>query len=205
MKNAFLLLLCLYASLAIGQTTHSTFSEKAIKKNNEAVSTYLKAYGRTDSLNKAVRLTDEAIAIDSSYAPAYINKAQYLNVLGKTLDAFNVISEAQRKTGEDPQLNLFKGVLSEKLGKKECATDFYNQAIVGYEKQLKGKPDDYVLLMNRAFVKMLIGSGDDATQEFKSLENKFKENSKEQKQLRLLMKVLLPFDRERFIRDFWAR
>lgn len=77
MRTLIILLLCTNTSFAIAQ-----ISPKAVEKNNQSVKT-AGFFNDSDSLNKAIHLSDEAIALEPSYKLAYANKIKYLMALGQ--------------------------------------------------------------------------------------------------------------------------
>lgn len=128
-------------NLCMGQN----YAPEAVAKNNEAVKLRNKLTEKKD-IEKAVRLLDEAIAIDPSYKLAYTNKARFLMYLGEKEKALNTILQMEEMDAENPYYLVYKGMLLEENAKKKLATAAYTQAVSLYEKRLKEKPAEADLI-----------------------------------------------------------
>ena len=136
MRTLIILLLCTNTSFAIAQ-----ISPKAVEKNNQSVKT-AGFFNDSDSLNKAIHLSDEAIALEPSYKLAYANKIKYLMALG------------QKEKALQTMLQMEKFSPDEENAKKSLAMDAYKQAASLFKKRLKEKPTE-ADLMNYVFVLFL--------------------------------------------------
>lgn len=90
MRTLIILLLCTNTSFAIAQ-----ISPKAVEKNNQSVKT-AGFFNDSDSLNKAIHLSDEAIALEPSYKLAYANKIKYLMALGQKEKALQTMLQMEK-------------------------------------------------------------------------------------------------------------
>lgn len=149
MRTFIFLLFCVSTSFAIAQ-----YSPKAIEKNTQAVKTVMLHIDNPDSLNKAIRLLDEAIAIDPSYKLAYENKAHYLMAQGQKENALKTLLQIEELASQDPYYVLGKGLMLEENAKKERAMEAYKQAVSLFETRLKEKPNE-ADLMNYVFALFL--------------------------------------------------
>ena len=140
MRTLIILLLCTNTSFAIAQ-----ISPKAVEKNNQSVKT-AGFFNDSDSLNKAIHLSDEAIALEPSYKLAYANKIKYLMALGQKEKALQTMLQMEKFSPDDPYYILGKGMMLEENAKKSLAMDTYKQAASLFEKRLKEKPT-YVFVL----------------------------------------------------------
>ena len=131
MRTLIILLLCTNTSFAIAQ-----ISPKAVEKNNQSVKT-AGFFNDSDSLNKAIHLSDEAIALEPSYKLAYANKIKYLMALGQKEKALQTMLQMEKFSPDDPYYILGKGMMLEENAKKSLAMDAYKQAASLFEKRLK--------------------------------------------------------------------
>ena len=136
MRTLIILLLCTNTSFAIAQ-----ISPKAVEKNNQSVKT-AGFFNDSDSLNKAIHLSDEAIALEPSYKLAYANKIKYLMALGQKEKALQTMLQMEKFSPDDPYYILGKGMMLEENAKKSLAMDAYKQAASLFEKRLKEKPTE---------------------------------------------------------------
>lgn len=141
MRTIMILLLCMSTSFAIAQ-----ISSKAVEKNNQAVKAVINHSDNPDSLNKAISLLDEAIAIEPSYKLAYGNKAKYLMALGQKEKALRTFLEIEELASQDPYYLLEKGMLLEENAKQDLALKAYKQATSLFEQRLKDKPTEADLM-----------------------------------------------------------
>lgn len=141
MRTIMILLLCMSTSFAIAQ-----ISPKAVEKNNQAVKAVVNHSDNPDSLNKAISLLDEAIAIEPSYKLAYGNKAKYLMGLGQKEKALRTMLEIEELASQDPYYLLEKGMLLEENAKQDLALKAYKQATSLFEQRLKDKPTEADLM-----------------------------------------------------------
>ena len=148
MRTLIILLLCMSTSFAIAQ-----ISPKAVEKNNQSVKT-AGFFNDSDSLNKAIHLSDEAIALEPSYKLAYANKIKYLMALGQKEKALQTMLQIEKFSPDDPYSISGKGMMLEENAKKSLAMDAYKQAASLFEKRLKEKPTE-ADLMNYVIVLFL--------------------------------------------------
>lgn len=177
----------------------------AILKNNKAVDIYLKSRGNIDSLKKAISLLDEALSINPNYSIAYANKAQYLSILGENDQVMIVIDEALKNLPNDPYLYFIKGVFSEKENLRREAKKSFEEAILNYDKLISSNPEDFNLLVNRAFVKLFTENSQSAVKALNALKSKHRKDSKKYKRLDSLINSISEISRDEYINDFWTQ
>lgn len=178
--------------------------DSAIVKNNEAVMLYLHAMGRVDSLNKAINLLDEAIAIDPKCFVAYTNKVQYLNELGKTKEAQNFNDLALTKFPESQDLYFRQGLFYETEGLLDLAQKSYNQSLAYYDRAIEKKSDDFGLIISRVLIKMFAENRDTSTlvEELKNLQKKYDNESEEYEHLNSFQKMFSETNRADLVKDY---
>lgn len=164
MRTFIFLLFCVSTSFAVAQ-----YSPNAIEKNNQAVKIVMLHISNPDSLSKAIRLLDEAIAIDPSYKLTYENKSKYLMAQGHKEDALKTLLQIEELASQDPYYVLGKGLMLEENAKKERAMEAYKQAVTLFEKRLKEKPNE-ADLMNYVFALFL---RDNKYYPFEEIEKKY--------------------------------
>ena len=160
-KNHYILFLFLiYSSIVIAQE----YVPAAVEKNNQAV----KLMFRPDSLEQAVLLLDEAIAIDSSYVLAYMHKAQCLDRLKRFPEALQTCLSAEKYALENSYYYTLKGVYLEKNGDVEAAHIAYQKSFMLFGEELKKTPHPNVCI-NYLMVKYLCDGKEMSEQEMEEL------------------------------------
>lgn len=161
MRNYCILFLFLLGSCI---TFAQEYVPAAIEKNNQAV----KLMFHPDSLEKAILLLDEAIAIDRSYVLAYTHKSQCLDRLGRVPEALQTCLSAEEYALENPYYYTLKGIYLEKNGKVEDAHNAYQKSFMLFGEELKKKPDANVCI-NYIMAKYLCDGKEMPDQEMESL------------------------------------
>lgn len=133
MRTLIILLLCTNTSFAIAQ-----ISPKAVEKNNQSVKT-AGFFNDSDSLNKAIHLSDEAIALEPSYKLAYANKIKYLMALGQKEKALQTMLQMEKFSPDDPYYILGKGMMLEENAKKEPGYGCLQTSCLSFQKTLEGE------------------------------------------------------------------
>lgn len=215
MKHIVIIVIIIFGSLQCSgnnkqravslQEQHSNAVDSAVIKNDMAVQIYMNARGNVDSLQKAIELLDEVIAFNPKFRIAYSNKIQYLSVMGKNEDAMVVIEEALRNLPDDPQLYFIKGVFYKKSGLPDLAKKSFHQSILTYDKLITSDPDDFNLLLNRAFVCIFTETSESTLEELENLKSKYGKDRDEYSQIQNLIEVVYNTDKEDYIRDFWSQ
>lgn len=172
----------------------------------EATQLNVKTWGNKDSLRKAIKMLDEAIALDPLNINAYNYKAEYLTKLGDIQDANEVIDQALQLSPNNPFIAFTKGLLCEKVGLKDSAIHYYRQSINLYTDSIKFKPNDFNLMLNRAFAYAFVDSIDLTVKDLTVLQSKYDTTTKEYATVSLFLEKLIPsFDREKFVEGFWRK
>ncbi len=122
------------ASLLAAQ---NSYSPKALAKNNRTERMSM----HSDSLETALKLLDEAIAIDPSLVNAYGNKADILESLKCSEEALQTILDAEQYVDKrNPYYYLGKGNILLKNGRDDEASEAYAWSLQLFEGMLKSKP-----------------------------------------------------------------
>lgn len=122
---------------------------EAVIKNNRGVVLMTECMSNVDSLKLAIRYFDEAIAIDSSYVLAYVNKAEVFNRMNESQKSINLLIFATRKLSDDRYLPLLLGQRYEHLGKKDSAQYYYKKLTMTYNNLIQTHPDSVSLRVGR--------------------------------------------------------
>ena len=122
---------------------------EAIIKNNRGVVLMTEYMSNVDSLKLAIHYLDEAIAIDSSYVLAYVNKAEAFNRMNESQKSTNLLIFATRKFSDDRYLPLLLGQRYEHLGKKDSAQYYYKKLAMTYNNLIQIHPDSVSLRVGR--------------------------------------------------------
>ncbi|GHU63158.1 hypothetical protein FACS1894160_3150 [Bacteroidia bacterium] len=90
-----------------------------------------------DSIQRAISLIDESIALDSTYRLAYPTKVTFFDVQSKFTESVAVINSALRHNQEDPDLFIVRGILNEKLNCFDASKSDYSKAISLFDKMIE--------------------------------------------------------------------
>nr|WP_302830320.1 tetratricopeptide repeat protein [uncultured Bacteroides sp.] len=187
MRTYFFIFMLFGTSVAMAQ---QRYSPTAIAKNDEAATLYLHHSEIKDSLEKAFRLLDEAIAMDSTYIMAYNNKVNWLDILGKPEEALEIIDKAKKYMLDNPYWYGQRGILLDKLKRPKEAHIEYLQALQILEEKMKATPtpSDFY---NYLFFRCLVDNKQLSDKEVEDLiPTSFTET--ERKDFELLMKISNP-------------
>lgn len=134
------------------QTLRGKPRSEAIEKNNLAIRIYTQYRGNNDSLQLAIAYLDEAIAIDSTYLLAYVNKAQIQCQIGNAMNAVNTMNIACMKKPNDRTYLTGKGFYQDIAGEKDEAQNSYKQALAIYNRLIQEYPDSATLYLEKYFI-----------------------------------------------------
>jgi tetratricopeptide (TPR) repeat protein len=130
------------------------FSIEVLKLNEQAV--LLINEGDEISYQKAIKLLDKAISLDTMYYVAYTNKAGVLTSLGKYREAIDVYTHIITKIKADyPEVLAMLGMLCEKIGEKTIANEYYEKAINEYTDRINLKKDVWDMV-NKAHLNYIL-------------------------------------------------
>jgi tetratricopeptide (TPR) repeat protein len=144
--------------------TDGKTKKEVINLNNEAVSLFAK------NPQKALKLLNEAIALDPSYQRAYSNKASLLlKKFNHRKEALNTINILIKIAPKIPEYYVSRAMFfQDKKNKKKIQKD-YNKAILLYNEQInKGKNKSYAI-SQRAYLYFLLGKKKNAMSELNDL------------------------------------
>ncbi|HKF21126.1 MAG TPA: tetratricopeptide repeat protein, partial [Candidatus Angelobacter sp.] len=86
-------------------------------------------YGKLGKFEEEITWAKEAIAVDSQYAPAYVNLGNALASSGKLAEAQIIFSKAAELAPKDPLAVYSLGVIAEQENKPYEALGFYNKSV----------------------------------------------------------------------------
>ncbi len=124
---------------------------RAIGLNNKAVALF------GTEPHKALRLLDDALAIDPSYVLGYSNKATLLSQLDRHEEAAEVMGQALKVKPDSVDVHWVQGWFWEKAGEIQKAQTSYKKAIALFDERLRINPSDSYARAHRAFVLYLTG------------------------------------------------
>ena len=150
-------------------------------------------------------MLDEALVFNPKFRIAYSNKAQYLNSMGKNKEAMAVIEEALKNIPDDPQLYFIEGVFYEKRGLSELAEKSFYQSISSYDKLITTNPDNFNLILNRAFVILFTENSESSLKELKKLQSKYEKESDEHRQVQQMIQAITNINKDDYIQEFWSQ
>lgn len=183
-------------------TTHTPDSV-VLALNDKAVKLIGEAAISTDSLNgllydSAIIYLDEAIDIDSLYLLAYTNKAQALQRKGFLKESLQVLGLVETIKPDFAEVIMAQGFIMEKMGNFEFSKQKYEKALQAYEDRLKKDPNNEKAQSDIAFLYIFLKDKNVALGEIRNL---LLENP-ESEQLKLMERVIMNIDREKFIEEY---
>jgi tetratricopeptide (TPR) repeat protein len=208
MKQYFLFILfsLLFCSCS-SSNSQSTRKQQAIDKQINAVNMFMNArYANfnQDSICLAIALIDESIALDSTYAWGYLTKSRFLKEQGLYEESLDVINLAFRLHLENdkPILFLYRGILYEKLHKKELAQADYQAAIPLYDQYIEQNPNNYDALNTRILLLFLLNGKEEGLRYYAELLETQKLKKSEQQEVKQFISRLKNESRDEIIDSF---
>jgi len=120
-------------------------SRRALELNNQAV----RAFSEGD-LEQALRLANDAIALEPKFYRAYANKAAVLRGLGRRQEAIGALRAAIEMSPAFVEAYVPLGLYLEETDKYESALRHYQKAIELWDARLAKAPKDPDAAVNRA-------------------------------------------------------
>jgi tetratricopeptide (TPR) repeat protein len=120
---------------------------------------------QNEQLDSAMLLLEKATKCDTSYFLAHSNLATVLTLKGNYDAAIQVVNKLLRLTKNDPELVLYKGLLYEKMDKKDLAQKEYDRANKLYDDRLTQYPDSLEIIGNKMFLKAYLEGKEKALSE----------------------------------------
>jgi len=138
MKNILILILFLFASCNKAQDQYNLKSielnDQAIKRMRQGMMSSGKE--KEDYYNKALKLFNEAIEIDSSFINSYDNKVSILVDLKRYTEAIDVLELKLMRQPDLAEGYFFLGLLYESINDTVNAYKFYNKSIDIFEERI---------------------------------------------------------------------
>ncbi len=136
---------------------------------NEASKAWSKFHFTNDELYliEALELIGKAIDADRSFYRAYFLKSEILSKLGKYVEAIETLNEALTKTdtkneNETASLYELRGIVKQKMGKKQDAYRDYDMAIELFGRRLERDAKNMFAIANTAQILILRGRKSEA-------------------------------------------
>lgn len=172
MKHYYFLLFLFFFYCSCSTSNSNSQREKAIAKQTEAVNVFFDVTYKNrdaDSLQLAMTLIDESIAIDTTWLVSYQTKVKFLNINGKYEEALNVLELAfnRQLEKEYPDLFILRGIQYDKLNQSELALADYKAAFDAFDTKIKENPNDIHALSAQALLVIL---SEDTAQGFNAYE-----------------------------------
>lgn len=179
-------------------------SQEVINKLDEATSLFNRNNTNADSIRKAIKLTDQAIAMDSDYVDTYCSKMYYLCLLDSIESAITCLESYLRHHPDQPYVIQRMGILYDKAGRKDVAKRYYETAIKLFRQNEAGGIDLTDTVIDRLFTMILLGQSEQARAEYKSIRNKLTQDPEKLKVADQWMEVFGGMDRDDFIKNLWT-
>lgn len=134
MKHVIILCFILMTFLTNCKSQSKENFEKARSFNDSAGNIFQNAYFKNDNIDTNIfktvlSLYDKAIQTDSSYILAYRNKYNLLSEFNKYREMIDLYLLVSNKIKIRKNRNVTLGILYEKIGMKDSAIFYYNQAL----------------------------------------------------------------------------
>lgn len=177
-------------------------SGKASELNDSAMILFQeRAFGRaTHSYRDVLDLLDRAIAYDSTYRVAYMNKSSVFQNIGNYDEASAVVREWLNMHPADAQARIMLAILYGLDGEPVLADLHLRQVLSDYNTALTSHSDSLELLSDRAFVLILLGQRDQARADMDSLLDAYPKSER----LRLMRNIIAQSDSEAVAQSYFA-
>jgi tetratricopeptide (TPR) repeat protein len=169
----------------------------AIALNDKAMQQLYNAKD-TNDVYLALYTLDQAISLDSTFIPAYINKVNTLLQLKKIDKALSCIQTINRQ-GTFPEYIMFEGFMHERWKEDTItAQNLYHRALQAYD-SVYAQTQDSTLLFNKGFVVLMTEGKERGLVYYDSLLQHFPNNTL----LQSMKEQAKDFDKQRFLIDLW--
>lgn len=162
--------------------------------NNEALKTSRLTCNK-DSLEKSIKIFEQAIKLDNSVAIFYSNESEILCDLGKFQEAIKVLDRYLYNFQVNFTMELFKGYIFEKIGNIDSANAYYSEVMKHYDQQIEVNPNNIPILTSRAFLFFFTKGVKEAKTEFNRIAKKFPNDPT----VKFLREEFDSFDRKTYI------
>jgi tetratricopeptide (TPR) repeat protein len=150
-----------------------------------------------DSIRKSIRLLDKAIALDSTYFTAYINKVSLLCNLGENTELLDELAAAMKLHEKDPQLTCMQAYVLEKSGQKAEAMLKYKEADVLFADLIKANQNFLINKIGKAFLQLFLKNKKEGIKQYNEIARLYKN-----KEVALMKNAFYSFNREEFIKSY---
>jgi len=167
MRHLLLVFLCCCSLAHAHAQRPYTPDPKARSIHDKAVNLYLRYNQNKDSVLSAIRLEENALAIDSTYLIAWNSKLSFECQARRYNDALKTIKRMMNIFPGETDLAFFSGILAFRTGNNEEATIIFDQLIKTYNKitDENNNPDHLKTPeLNKALALKLLGRNDESRQ-----------------------------------------
>ncbi|HEY5370691.1 MAG TPA: hypothetical protein VIJ75_17030 [Hanamia sp.] len=193
--------------LASGSCNSQHISSKVVDKdrseatalNNEALRISLNNPCNKDSIQKSIKLLEEAIKLDDSCYMCYSNKAQMFCDFKMYDEAIKVLNRYLDKFSDKFNFEELKGFIFERKGNIDSALITYLHAIKNYDLKIQSDSNDINSQLNRAFLFFFTEGDNKAKMEYEKIYEKYPNNE----QVKFMKDIFFSFNRKSYINDLF--
>lgn len=205
MKFYYSIIYFLFLSSASCKSQH--ISSKVVDKdrseattlNNKALRISLNNPCNKDSIQKSIKLLEEAIKLDDSCYICYSNKAQMFCDIKMYDEAIKVLNRYLDKFADKFNFEELKGFIFERKGNIDSASIAYLHAIKHYDLKIQSDSNDINSQLNRAFLFFFTEGDNKAKMEYEKIYEKYPNNE----QVKFMKDIFFSFNRKTYINDLF--
>ncbi|MDB4901917.1 MAG: hypothetical protein JWQ63_1198 [Mucilaginibacter sp.] len=171
--------------------------KSAFELNQIAIMLFQQYSYNQDSIRKSIKLLDMAIATDSTYFTAHINKVSLLCELGQNTEVLEELTEAMKLHEKDPQLICMQAFILEKSGLKDAAMHKYKEADTLYTQLIKDNQNFVTNKIAKAFLQFFLKDKKEGVKQYNQIARAYKN-----KEVSLMKNAFYTFKREEFIKSY---
>lgn len=151
-----------------------------------------------DSLELSLNELDKAIEIEPDLEELYTAKINILLELDRNEEAIEVSKEVLVVKPDLVEAMTFIGFINEKIGKNDLAQEWYQRALVAYDKRIE--EDRFVVnsKVNKVFLLLFTENEESAKKAYLELKKEYPENN----DIDYLEFVFEDFDKQEFLNEF---
>ncbi|MEP2446792.1 MAG: hypothetical protein ABJI69_06155 [Balneola sp.] len=151
-----------------------------------------------DSLELSLNELDKAIEIEPNLLELYTAKVNILLELDRNEQAIEVSKEVLAIKPDQVEAMTFIGFINEKIGKNELAQEWYQRALVAYDKRIEENRFVVNSKVNKVFLLLFTENEESAKKAYFKLKKEYPENN----DIDYLEFVFEDFDKQEFLNEF---
>ncbi len=188
----------LLCTLSCSNNNTSTSTEQSPQRLNDKAMETLYNAKDTHEVLSALYFLDQAIALDSNFAPAHINKIHTLLQLGEVDKALASVKKLNT-LGNFPEYIMFEGFIYDRhLSDSAKANQQYTDAMKAFDAQY-AETKDSTLLFNKGFTVLMLNGKEAGINYYNSLAKQFPNNDL----LKSMLQQAQDFDKRQFLLNLW--